>query len=242
VPENVGRAIGAALDGCRAPQASLTSLALGPEFLEADIKIALENCRLDYLYEPDWSRLVARISRMLSRGTVVAWFQGPMAFGPRSAGTRSILCDPSNRYARENVNCFLRRTSVDDPLPVSMTKAAMEASLEQSFASPFLTMDSEVKPEWRDKLRAAVDHRRMIPVQMAIPEQSPRLCDLLEWHRERTGVPGLICTTLSGPEEPTACTPRDAIRTVFSSAIDALVIGRFLLMKDYWMLRSGTDV
>jgi predicted NodU family carbamoyl transferase len=41
--------------------------------------------------------------------------------------------------------------------------------------------------------------------------------------------------------EPTACTPRDAVRTVFSSAIDALVIGRFLLMKDYWLLRSTAD-
>ena len=54
--------------------------------------------------EPDWSRLLARISRMLSHGTVVAWFQGPMGFGPRSVGTRGILCDPSNRYARENIN------------------------------------------------------------------------------------------------------------------------------------------
>jgi len=47
---------------------------------------------------------------------------------------------------------------------------------------------------------------------------------------------------LSGPREPRACTPRDAIRTTFSSAVDALVIGRFLVMKDYWLLRSdGTD-
>jgi hypothetical protein len=29
---------------------------------------------------------------------------------------------------------------------------------------------------------------------------------------------------------------------MFSSAIDALVIGRFLLMKDYWLLRSGTNL
>ena len=41
---------------------------------------------------------------MLSRGKVVAWFQGPMDFGPRSLGGRSILGDPSNRYARENIN------------------------------------------------------------------------------------------------------------------------------------------
>ena len=41
------------------PMPRLQSLALGPDFSEQDIKTALENCRLDYLYEPDWSRLLA---------------------------------------------------------------------------------------------------------------------------------------------------------------------------------------
>ncbi len=113
LPEPMGRAIGAALDGSPARQRPLESLALGPEFSESDIKMALDNCRLDYLYEPSWPRLLTRISKMLSRGSVVAWFQGPMGFGPRSVGTRSILCDPSNRWARENINRFLRRASID---------------------------------------------------------------------------------------------------------------------------------
>ncbi len=241
VPEASGRAIGAALDGDVAPAALLRSLALGPDFSEQDIKLALENCRLDYLYEPDWSRLLARISRMLSHGSVVAWFQGPMGFGPRSVGTRGILCDPSNRYARENINRFLRHASIDDPLPVSMTSTAMRECLDAPMASPFVTMDATVKVEWRDRLRASLDQRQSIPVQMVTEEQSSALFTLLEMHRERSGVPGLINTTLSGMNEPAACTPRDAVRTVFSSAIDALVIGRFLLMKDYWLLRSGGD-
>ena len=33
--------------------------------------------------------------------------------------------------------------------------------------------------------------------------------------------------------------PRAAVQPFFSSAIDALVIGRFLLLKDYWLMRSG---
>jgi carbamoyltransferase len=240
VPEAAGRAIGAALDGGVAP-ALLRSLALGPDFSEQDIKLALDNCRLDYLYEPDWSRLLARISRMLSHGSVVAWFQGPMGFGPRSAGTRGILCDPANRYARENINRFLRHASIDDPLPVSMTATAMRDCLEAPGASPFVMLEAPVKGEWRDRLRASLDQRQAIPVQMVTEDQSPALFRLLEMHRERSGVPGLINTPLCGMNEPAACTPRDAVRTVFSSAIDALVIGRFLLMKDYWLLRSTVD-
>jgi carbamoyltransferase len=241
VPEAPGRALGAALESLQAG-ALLQTLALGPEFTEQEIKLALENCRLDYLYEPDWSRLMTRVSNMLSRGTVVAWFQGPMGFGPRSIGTRGILCDPSNKYARENVNCFLLHGSPDDALPVSMTAADMEECLEQPVSSPFLALDAKVKAPWRDKLRAAIDHRQSIPTQRVTEAQSPAFFGLLQLHRKRSSVPGLINVPLSGANEPAACTPRDAIRTTFSSAIDALVIGRFLLMKDYWLLRSGADL
>ncbi len=241
VPDAGGRAIGAALVDGDMAAAPLPSLALGPEFSEKDIKLALENCRLDYVYEPDWSRLLARISRMLSHGSVVGWFQGPLGFGPRPADTRGILCDPANRYARENINRFLRQASIDEPLPVSMTATAMRDCLETPATSRFVTLDAPVKEEWRDRLRASLDQRQAIPVQMVTEDQSPTLFRLLEIHRERSGVPGLINTRLCGMNEPTACTPRDAVRTVFSSAIDALVIGRFLLMKDYWLLRSTAD-
>jgi predicted NodU family carbamoyl transferase len=241
VPEPVGRALGAALLHESGPAARLESLALGPDFSEQEIKTALENCRLDYLYEPDWARLLARVSAMLSRGTVVAWFQGAMAFGPRAIGTRGILCDPSNRWARENINRFFRHGSADDPLPVAMTAAALRECVAAPVDSHFLTASAEVRPEWRDRLRAAVDRRHAIPVQLADPDRAPMLTTLLDIHRQRTGVPGLINFPFCAANEPAVCTPRDAVRTVFSSAIDALVIGRFLLMKDYWLLRSGAD-
>jgi carbamoyltransferase len=241
LPEATGRALGAALvhdDGHPIPR--LQSLALGPDFSEQDIKTALENCRLDYLYEPDWSRLLARISAMLSRGTVVAWFQGAMGFGPRPIGTRGILCDPSNRWARENINRFLRHGETDDPLPVAMTAAALRQSVAAPIESPFLTVYADVRSEWRDRLRAAVDRRQSIPVQ-TVGDDQPLLSTLLDLHRQRTGVPGLINVPFCAANEPAVCAPRDAVRAVFSSAIDALVIGRFLLMKDYWLLRSGAD-
>jgi hypothetical protein len=51
-------------------------------------------------------------------------------------------------------------------------------------------------------------------------------------------VPGLLNTTLEiSPGEP-AETPREAIRAVFGSAVDVLVMGRFLIAKDYWLMRQ----
>jgi predicted NodU family carbamoyl transferase len=252
VPEAAGRALGAALASARdadaaASQTSLSdrradhaasSLALGPAFSETDIKRTLDNCRLDYMYEPDWRRLLGRVSSMLSQGKVIAWFQGPLGFGPRSMGTRSVLCDPSGRYARHNINEYLRQQPLDEPLPVVFAPSVAERCLTDAVSPDLMVMDAAVNVEWRDRLAAALDWRQYLRVHTVGTAHAPELCDLLEYHNTVTGVPALIETNLGGPGEPPACTPRDAVRTVFSSAIDALVIGRFLLMKDYWLLKS----
>jgi len=35
-----------------------------------------------------------------------------------------------------------------------------------------------------------------------------------------------------------AVSPRDAIRAAYASSADALVIHRFIVMKDYWQMRD----
>jgi carbamoyltransferase len=241
IPEPSGRALGAALAGQPAPPGGLAGLALGPSFTDQEIKRTLDNCRLDYVYEPDDARLRFRVSRMLEQGKVVGWFQGALGFGPRAMGTRSILCDPSNRYSRQNMNEYLRQAPLDEPLPIVIAPSMLAACVGQAVMPPLSVIDVPVKPEWRDRLQAALDWRQSVRVHAITPAQAPELCKLLESHQERTGVPGLIETNLAGPGEPIACTPRDAVRTVYSSAIDALVIGRFVLMKDHWLLRSHGD-
>ncbi len=240
VPELAGRALGAALSASSAIGEGLTGLALGPSFSDAEIKRTLDNCRLDYVYEPDWSRLFVRISKMLAQGKVVGWFQGAMGFGPRAMGTRSILCDPSSRYARQNMNEYLRQVPIDEPLPVIFAPSAMASVLGRE-ASASLLFDAPVAAGWRDRLVSALDWRHNVRVHAVRTDQAKELGQLLECHLARTGVPALIETNLAGPGEPVACTPRDAVRTVYSSAIDALIVGRFVLMKDYWLLRNNAD-
>jgi carbamoyltransferase len=240
VPELAGRALGAALSASGGRD-RLPGLALGPAFADNEIKRTLDNCRLDYVYEPDWRRLLLRVSKMLSQGKVVAWFQGAMGFGPRALGTRSILCDPSSRYARQNMNEYLRQVPLDEPLPVVFAPTVASECLTRPVSSPLAVVDAAVKDEWRDRLVAALDWRHYVRVHGASPTHSPELCDLLEAHYSRTTVPALIETNLCGPGEPVACTPRDAVKTMYSSPIDALIIGRFVLMKDYWLLRNNAD-
>jgi carbamoyltransferase len=240
VPELSGRALGAALAGS-AEGTWPAGLRVGPAYSDAEIKRTLDNCRLDYVYEPDWARLLRRTSKMLAQGKVVAWFQGAMAFGPRPMGARSLLADPSGRYARQNVNEYLRGLPLDEPLPVVLAASVAASCLTEPPWPAGGARDVPVAPAWRDKLGGALDWRQHVRVHDAGPAQAPELGELLECHLAATGVPGLIETGLCGPGEPVACTPRDAVRTVYASAVDALVIGRFVLMKDYWLLRTHAE-
>ena len=215
----------------------MRTLALGPVVTEADVKATLDNCRLDYVYEPDWERLLRRTSRMLSRGNVVGWFNGSAPFGVQPDASRTTLCDPSKPYARENVNRFLRLGDVQDPLTVFLPADGVHEVVAAPVLSPLISHRATPRDAFRDSLKAALDQRGQVSVQL-VNGDAPQLHRLLEVHRQETAVPGLIASSLGGDDALT-CSPRDAVRATFSSAVDALVIERFLVMKDWWLLRSA---
>jgi carbamoyltransferase len=232
-----GPAIGAALTFAAAGNAALPSdLALGPIADEADAKAVLENCRLDYVYEPQWPRLLQRVSRVLQKGKIVAWLQGRAEFGFPFNGSRSYLCDPSNRYARDNINVFLRRQPVSAPIPLSIASNARDC-IDDVNLSPWALSLSLVRPEWRERLRAGVNAQGYGRVHVSDNRPGP-FADLLNVHWERTGVPGLANLPLCAPDDEAGISPRDAVRIAFASSADALVMHRFVVMKDHWQMRD----
>jgi carbamoyltransferase len=241
LPSSLGLAVGAAIAGGHGASVTLPAgLAVGPQFSESDVKEALDVAHLDYVYEPQWDRIMDRATGLLARGKRIGWFQGAMDFGRQSLGARSILCDPSGRYARENLHWYLRHHAEASAAPLVMTADAARECLEHVVCSPFGLVSAVVKPEFRPRLQAAIDQRGRCRVQTLPDDSSARLRDLLRVHRQRTDVPALLQIDLCSPDEPVACTPRDALRTTYSSPLDALFIERFVLMKDYWLLRSST--
>jgi hypothetical protein len=46
-----------------------------------------------------------------------------------------------------------------------------------------------------------------------------------------------VTLPLRGMRTPLAWTPTEAIARVYASAVDAAVLGRFIIAKDYWLLR-----
>jgi carbamoyltransferase len=68
-------------------------------------------------------------------------------------------------------------------------------------------------------------------VQTINRDQHPAYYDVLAAFEQRTGVPVLVNTSFNTRGEPIVCTPRDAIESFWTSPLDALVIGSYVLEK-----------
>jgi carbamoyltransferase len=68
-------------------------------------------------------------------------------------------------------------------------------------------------------------------VQTVEQAHNPRFHALLREFGRLTGVPVLINTSFNVRGEPIVCKPRDAIEAFFSTPLDALAIGSFVVEK-----------
>jgi carbamoyltransferase len=89
----------------------------------------------------------------------------------------------------------------------------------------------DVRPERADQIPAVRHVDGTARVQTVNRSQHPLYYDLIKAFQARTGVPVLVNTSFNTRGEPIVCTPRDAVESFWTSPLDALVIGSFLLEK-----------
>jgi carbamoyltransferase len=89
----------------------------------------------------------------------------------------------------------------------------------------------DVHPEMAARIPAACHTDLTARVQTVHASSNPRFHALIKAFGEETGVPVLINTSFNVRGEPIVRTPRDAIDAFYSTPLDALVIGSFLLEK-----------
>jgi len=89
----------------------------------------------------------------------------------------------------------------------------------------------DVVPEKAELIPAVRHVDGTARIQSVNRQQHPLYYDLIKAFQERTGVPVLVNTSFNTRGEPIVCTPRDAIECFWTSPLDALVIGSFLLEK-----------
>lgn len=200
---------------------------LGPSYTDSEIELLLREAKLPYRRMTD---IAGETAELLMKDAVVGWFQGRMEFGPRALGARSILASPVHAEMKETLNAIKDR---EDFRPVAPVVLEEEASrwFEGAGRSPFMLFVYKVLEQKREHIPAVCHEDGTARIQTINREQNPLYYDVVSAFYKRSGVPVLVNTSFNTRGKPIVCSPRDAIECFYTSPLDALAIGSFLLQK-----------
>ena len=236
VAGNAGTALGAALyarhnflkEKKRVP---FRTLCLGPAYKPEEVKRVLENCKLRFRFLLTENEITGEAVRALGDNKIVGWMQDRMEFGPRALGNRSIVASPLNPYSTENLNVYIKHRENFRKFAASVPEEFASRYFEVGSNARFLATVGRVRPEYSKTFEAAVLGQDTIRVHTVSREENPLYHLLLTKAGEATGLPVLYNTSFNLFGEPLVCTPRDAVRSFYSSGIDDLFVGNFHLEK-----------
>ncbi len=259
-PGDAGGALGAALAayymfqgqprrvcGCDAMRGAY----LGPEFSQAEIEARLYAAGANFTVLPD-DQLMDVCAASLAEGRILGWFQGPMEFGPRSLGARSILADARSPQTQTVLNAKTKHRESFRPFAPSVLREEVTDWFELDVDSPYMLLVADVAESKRCQLTKEQQHktgldrlnvcRSLIPavthvddsarVQTVHHETNPRFHDQIARFRQLTGCPVIVNTSFNVRGEPIVCTPEDAFRCFMGTEIDLLAVGNCLLRKE----------
>jgi carbamoyltransferase len=231
---------------------------LGPRFPAAEIDRFLGQNEVPARRFESEAELLDHVAMLLADGQVVGWFHGPMEFGPRALGARSILGDPRSPRMQATMNLKIKfRESFRPFAPAVLAEHAHEwFDLRPGQESPYMLLVAPVLERHRVSLGAEQEHvmesdpdllRRVNVVRSSVPavthvdyssrvqtvdrDRNPRFHALLSAFYRLTGCPVLVNTSFNVRGEPIVCTPRDAYRCFSATGMDALVLEDALISR-----------
>jgi carbamoyltransferase len=175
--------------------------------------------------------IVERTAALLADGLLVGWAQGRAEFGPRALGNRSILADPRPAGARDTINAKVKYREAFRPFAPSILADRAADWFDDAQASPYMDRTLSWRPAVRDRVPAVVHADGTGRLQTVTAEANPRYHQLLVAFERLTGVPVLLNTSLNVMGRPIAHATEDALTLFYTTGLDALVVGDWLLTK-----------
>ena len=227
---------------------------LGPEFSADEIKTFFDSVGAKYRYFENEDEFEDYVAELLANEKVVGWMQGRMEFGPRALGGRSILGDARSTEMQSVMNRKVKFRESFRPFAPSVLREHVDEYFEMrpSEDSPYMLLVAPVVDSRRkdvdgkmngltglDKLKVersdvpAITHvDYSARVQTVDANRHPAYYRLIKKFYERTGCPVIINTSFNVRGEPIVLSPEDAHRCFMATNMDALVVEKFVLLKE----------
>jgi carbamoyltransferase len=235
-PDDSGNSIGAALwvsqrEGKFAPQSGAPTPYLGQDYSDAEIGETITRFHLTARKLVD---VPGEVAKLLADGKVVGWFQGRMEFGQRALGARSILADPRDAKMKDRINAAVKYREAFRPFAPAILAEEMRDyfNVSSNHAVPYMEKVFMVRADKAVKIPAVVHADGSGRLQTVERSFNPLYYDTIKRFKELSGVPVVLNTSFNLNNEPIVESPSDAIRTFYTSGLDALALGSYLLVKD----------
>ena len=179
--------------------------------------------------------LTTAVAGLIAAGSVVAWFQGRMEFGPRALGNRSILADPTRPGMRAHLNAVVKQREEFRPFaPAVLAEDAAKyfeitSGTERTFEHMLFV--AQVRADYRGRLPAITHVDGSARLQVVRRDSAPLFWELISRVGGHLGVPIVLNTSFNLRGQPIVRTPDEAVATYARSALDALTLGRWLITR-----------
>lgn len=201
---------------------------LGTEYSDKYLEKLIKECKLKATYHDNIEEITAGY---LQQGNIVGWFQGRMEIGPRALGNRSILANPTLDYMKDKINSEVKHREAFRPFAPSTTAEEKDNYFDLKVEAPFMLKVCNVLTEAKSKLPAITHIDGTARLQTVRQETNPRYYKLITEFGKLSGVPVVLNTSFNIMGEPIVEEPINAIKCFFSTGLDILVLGNYLIKK-----------
>lgn len=234
---DAGTSIGATLYGFHVlnnkPREDLNNLFspyLGKNYSEREMLDSLDkHGNLINIEKPD--DYVDAVAKLLTKGSIIAWFNGRSEIGPRALGNRSILVDPRRKDMKDILNKRVKHREGFRPFAPIVLEEYQTEYFELEHPSYYMLLVPKIKIDKQDKIPAVTHADGTGRVQTVSNKLNPQLHALVSSFYKQTGVPVLLNTSFNDNGEPIVESPEDALNCFLKTDIDYLVINGFIISK-----------
>lgn len=206
----------------------------GIEYENDAVKQAYDNYPFKQNYRLTYTEdIEAKAAELLANGKIIGRFRGREEFGARSLGNRALLANPENADVIKEINEMIKSRDFWMPFASSVLdeyydKYVVDYGKNKPY---YMIMTYDTKPE-AVKIKAGIHpYDSTVRPQLVTEKHNARYHKLIKLFSEKTGIGGVLNTSLNLHGLPLVHTPEDAFYLMENSSLKYLVIENYLLEK-----------
>jgi carbamoyltransferase len=180
-----------------------------------------------------YDKIESEIARLLVEGAIVARCKGPMEFGARALGNRSILSDASDLSKITIINNMIKMRDFWMPFaPVILKERENDYIINpKKIEASFMVITFNSTDRYKEFIGGIQQNDLTARPQIITEELNPDYYRILKEYERNTGKGVLINTSFNLHGLPIVYGPKEALYVFENSGLKILALGNYLIKK-----------